>query len=69
MCRESFLGSIEGLICVSAHDMMSLSNFDHRCLSFLTLSDSQPFLQVGSPFKFSKYSLRVSIGLRDSWLP
>ena len=34
-------------------------------LVFFTLSDLQPFLEVGSPFTFSKYSLIVSIGLRQ----
>ena len=65
MQRESLLESIEGLICVYANDAMSISSFDHKCLSFFTLSDLQPFLEVGSQFTFSKYSLRVSIGLRE----
>ena len=61
--------SVEGLICVFANDMMFVSNFDHKCLSVFTLSDLQPFLEVGSPFAFSKYSLRMSIGLKESRLP
>ena len=62
--------SVEGLICVSANDMMFVSNFDHTSLSFfLTLSNLQTFLEVGSPSAFSKCSLRMSIGLRESRLP
>ena len=50
--RESFLGSNEGLIWVSSNEIKSTSNSDHRHLSFLTLSDLQPVLEVGRPFKF-----------------
>ena len=59
MCRESLIGSNEGLIWVYAKEMKPTSNLDHKYLSFLTLSDLQPGLEVGRPFRFSKYSLGV----------